>query len=171
MFITPLTLVDEDFRGKVQVLQLTFDVIWMAGIALRFCTASAQHRTLPAIAKQYFKSGLFFIDFLSTAPAMVTREENNAMACFKFLRLVRFSAMFTPFRRLMAATMPWKSSFQINDSFELLVIFSAVVLIAHMSACMWIFLGHVEDHLDKADRHTWRFNADFGADFDGYSRY
>ena len=143
MFITPLALVDENFRAKVQYLQLTFDIIWMIGIALRFCTASAQHRTLSAIVKQYFKSGLFFIDFLSTAPAMITREQKPAMTFFRFLRLVRFSAMFTPFRRLMAFAMPWKSSFQITDAFELLLIFSAVVLIAHMSACVWIFLGHI----------------------------
>ena len=41
MFITPLALVDENFRTKVQYLQLSFDIIWMIGIALRFCTASA----------------------------------------------------------------------------------------------------------------------------------
>ena len=53
----------------------------------------------------------------------------------------------------------------------MLVIFSAVVLIAHMSACMWIFLGHVEDWKDEDERHTWRFNKSFGEDFKGYNRF
>ena len=105
MFITPLTLVYTDFKDRVILLQLVFDFIWMVGIALNFCTASAKNRKLKTIAKHYITSGLFFIDTLSTIPAMVTLEKNNAMSFFKFLRLVRFSDMFNPFRRLMRCLM------------------------------------------------------------------
>ena len=171
MYITPLTLVFDQFKADVIYLQLVFDFIWIIGIILTFFTASAKHRTLQTIAKQYLISGLFFIDIISTMPGVLTLEKNNAMSLFKFLRLVRFSDMFNPVLRLMRVLMPQKSSFEIADTFELLVIFSAVVLIAHMSACMWIFLGHWDDHLPLEDRHTWRFNQAFGADFAGYHDY
>ena len=51
--------------------------------------------------------------------------------------------------------------FVIRDFFQLLVIFMAVVLIAHMSACIWIYLGHIQDDLDLSQRNTWRYNEDF----------
>ena len=104
---------------------------------------------------------------------MITLERKAAMSFFKFLRLVRFSAMFNPFKRVIGAIMRCfgKSSFQINDVFDLIVIFMAVVMIAHMSACVWIYLGHIEDYLPEEERHTWRFNQDFGSDFAGYNDY
>lgn len=170
MFITPLTLVYDDFKDRVIILQLAFDVIWMIGIGLTFLTTSYSDRNLSSIAKSYLRSGLFFIDLFSTVPAMVTLEKNNLMSFFKFLRLIRFSSMFTPFLRLMKFSLTWMSSYQINDSFELLVIFFAVFMTAHMSACVWIYLGHYEDDLPVEDRHTWRFNGDFGSDFEGYSK-
>lgn len=96
---------------------------------------------------------------------MVTLEKNNLMSWFKFLRLIRFSSMFTPILRLMKFTLKWMSTYQINDTFELLVIFFGVIMTAHMSACIWIYLGHYEDDLPIEDRNTWRFNPDFGSDF------
>ena len=90
------------------------------------------------------------------------------MSFFKFLRLARYKNMFNPFRTIAKYLMPWKSTFQLDDLFDLIVIFFTVLMISHMSACYWIYLGHVEDHLPQIERHTWRFNSDFGSDFEGY---
>ena len=114
---------------------------------------------------RYIKSGIFFIDVISTVPAMITLEKNNAMSFFKFLRLVRYKNMFNPFRKLLNFLMPGRSTFQRDDFFDLIVILFTVLMIAHMSACTWIFLGHIEDHLPENERHTWRFNSGFGSDF------
>ena len=46
----------------------------------------------------------------------------------------------------------------------------AVVMIAHMSACMWIYLGHIKDALPIAERDTWRYNEDF-LDYNGFQEY
>ena len=143
MFITPLTLVYDEFKDRMILLQLIFDCIWVVGIGLSFVTTTNKSKTLKDIAFEYFVSGLFFIDIISTVPAMVTLERNNMVSFCKFLRLIRFSAMFNPFYRIIECVFSWKSTFEIHDIFSLLVIFAAVAVIAHMSACMWIYLGHV----------------------------
>ena len=33
------------------------------------------------------------------------------------------------------------------------------MIIAHISACFWLYLGHIEDHLPIEDRHTWLYNG------------
>ena len=70
--------------------------------------------------------------------------------------------MFQPVYRLMRFSCKSRfPKFVIRDFFQLLVIFMAVVLIAHMSACIWIYLGHIQDDLDLSQRNTWRYNEDF----------
>ena len=135
---------------------------------MTFFTATPKARTLGPIACDYIKSGLFFIDILSTLPALITLESKKSMQFFKFLRLFRFKAMFRPVLRLMQCCCRQRmSQFQIRDFFQLLVIFMAVVLVAHMSACIWIYLGHMQDDLDLPDRNTWRYNEDF-ADYNKF---
>ena len=85
----------------------------------------------------------------------------------KFLRLIRFSDIFIPFYKFMQFVMPWKSSFQIHDILSLLIILSAVIIIAHNAACLWIHLGHIEDDQPIENRHTWRFN---NADFEDFTQ-
>ena len=101
IFITPLTLVYEEFHTKIRWYEVGFDCIWVVGIILNFFTATRKSSTLGSIAWDYIKSGLFFIDSISTLPALITLEDNKYMQFFKFLRLVRFHAMFMPVLRLM----------------------------------------------------------------------
>ena len=171
IFITPLTLVYDEFKTKIQWYEVGFDCIWVIGIFLNFFTATRKSSTLGAIACDYIKSGLFFIDSISTLPALITLEDNKYMQFFKFLRLVRFQAMFRPVLRLMQLCLRNRmSQFQIRDLFQLLIIFMAVVMIAHMSACMWIYLGHIEDDLPLPERDTWRYNEDF-LNYTGFQEY
>ena len=46
----------------------------------------------------------------------------------------------------------------------------AVIMVAHMSACAWIYLGHIQDDFPLFERNTWRYNKDF-ADWDKFQEY
>ena len=143
MFITPLVLVFEEVKEVMIVPQLIFDSIWCIGIIMNFIIADKVNYTFRNIAIKYICSGRFFIDLLSTIPAMITLEQESYVQFFKFLRLIYFQDMFRPLKRLMKLILPNKSTFEIDDMFSLTVIFAAMIMIAHMSACIWIYLGHI----------------------------
>ena len=147
MFITPLVLIFDNVRDMFIIPQLIFDSIWCVGIVMSFVLADKVNVTFKQIAKKYLVSGRFFIDVLSTLPAMLSGETVRMWQFLKFLRLIYFLDMFHPLKRLMKLVLPHKSTFEIDDMFSLSVIFAAMIMIAHMSACMWIYLGHVQDHL------------------------
>ena len=158
MFITPLVLVFDEVKEVMIVPQLVFDSIWCIGIILNFIIADKGNYTFKEIALKYLKSGRFFIDALSTLPAMFTLEQNGYVQFLKFLRLIHFQHMFMPLKKLMKLILPNKSTFEIDDIFGLTVIFAAMIMIAHMSACMWIYLGHIQDQLAGA----WEFDEGAG---------
>ena len=69
-----------------------------------------------------------------------------------------------------------------------MIIFAAMIMVAHMSACVWIYLGHIQDDyigewqqiegswvwIDDEDqpgiRETWMVNYDF-AHYDEFQQY
>ena len=61
-----------------------------------------------------------------------------------------------PIKYLIRLIMPYKTTFQINDIFSTSVIFAAMIQIAHCSACVWIYLGHAQDHY----KGEWKQDAD-----------
>ena len=115
MVNTPLSMTYESYKEKVICVELIMDFIWLLSIGIRFITTSGGNKTVKDIALNYLR-GMFFIDVISVVPALVTMERVNAALFFKFLRLIRFAEMFTPFKRLMRFLMPWRTTFQINDT-------------------------------------------------------
>ena len=90
MFITPLVLVFTEVKEVMIVPQLVFDSIWCIGIIMNFIIADKVNFTFKKIATKYICSGRFFIDLLSTLPAMITLEQMSAVQFCKFLRLIYF---------------------------------------------------------------------------------
>lgn len=75
MFITPLVLVYDEVSNFFIVPQLVIDSIWCLGIVMSFVAADKAHTTFKQIAQKYIYSGRFFIDVLSTLPAMLSLEQ------------------------------------------------------------------------------------------------
>ena len=74
MFITPLVLVYTEVRDLFITPQLVIDSIWCVGIVMSFVAADKANTTFKQISTKYLKSGRFFIDVLSTLPAMISGE-------------------------------------------------------------------------------------------------
>ena len=85
---------------------------------MSFLAADKANTTFKEIAKKYCYSGRFFIDVVSTLPAMFSLEKNSTAQFFKFLRFIHFQDMFIPLKRLMMLIFPNKSKFEIDDIFS-----------------------------------------------------
>lgn len=146
-FLVPLYLVDTDQQEQLKEILLYCDLVWMVGIFMQFFMADTNNLTFRQISKNYLTSGLFMIDIVSTLPTLITNftgEASFQYACYlKFTRLVRFTVMFMPFKRLMRAVFSKLTQFQIDTSFNFFLIICFTILATHIFACFWISLGNL----------------------------
>lgn len=148
LILTPLIFIMKDrepeFKDGVLWIEWIADISWSIEIILNFFTTDGSNRTFKDISKNYL-SFYFWFDIAATIPPMIYLQENELVNTLKFLRLVHLFEMFTPFRRLINYCMTDSIEQKRSNLFQLILLFAAVLLFGHLSACLWIYLGDLPD--------------------------
>lgn len=141
LIITPVGFVFADEIGEsLHFSEWVVDIAWTVEILMNFFTADYKNRTFRQISTDYLKFW-FWVDALSTFPAMVLLQQNRYVNLLKFGRILHFSELFVPFRVLLEFCMRDAIRKKIDNIYSLIKLFTSAVLLAHFSACAWIYLG------------------------------
>ena len=106
LIIFPVLFVWPDAKGNfTDLLEWAVDVTWSFEILIKFISADFHNRTLKATIRSYLKFW-FWIDAASTIPAMIYYQKNEYANLSKFLRILHFFDLFSPFRLLLEFIMP-----------------------------------------------------------------
>ena len=107
LIITPVAFVFHETAGETAIvagLEWIVDIAWSIEILMSFITADFNNRTFKSIACDYLKFW-FWIDALSTFPAMVFYQKQRYVNLLKFLRILHFFELFSPFRLMLEVIM------------------------------------------------------------------
>ena len=141
LIITPVAIVFyQEVGDRTDILEWIIDVIWTVEIIRRFFTADFNNKTFKDIATDYLKFW-FWVDALSTFPPMIYLQNNRYINILKFLRILHFFELFSPFLLILEYAMKDAIRKEVENIFSLLKLFSSSVLAAHLSACLWVFIG------------------------------
>ena len=151
LVLTPFTLVFyEEMAGggsltdALLIAEWIVDVSWAFEMCLNFLTADAANRTFKAIAINYL-SFWFWIDAAATLPAMACLQAQQwALAC-KLLRLLHFSHLFRPIELTIHWLMRHRLRCEAENAYGLCVLVTGTLLLAHLFACCWIYLGRLSE--------------------------
>ena len=141
LIITPVGFVFADEIGEsLHFCEWVVDIAWTVEILMNFFTADYKNRTFRQISTDYLRFW-FWVDSLSTFPAMVLLQQNRYVNLLKFGRILHFHELFVPFRVLLECCMRDAIRKKIDNIYSLIKLFTSAVLLAHFSACAWIYLG------------------------------
>ena len=141
LIITPVGFVFADEIGEsLHFCEWVVDIAWTVEILMNFFTADYKNRTFRQISADYLKFW-FWVDSLSTFPAMVLLQQNRYVNLLKFGRILHFYELFVPFRVGLEFCMRDAIRKRIDNTYSLIKLFTSAVLLAHFSACAWIYLG------------------------------
>ena len=132
---------------SLHVIEWIVDIAWTVEIFMSFLEATDKRITFKQTALNYL-SFWFWIDALSTFPAMLTSQLNPYVNLTKFGRIFHFSELFMPFRLLLEYCMKNAIRKKIDNTHSLVKLFASALLLAHFSACAWIYVG-------KRDATSW----------------
>ena len=72
---------------------------------------------------------------------MAFGQKNRYINLLKFLRILHFFELFSPFKLLLEIIMYDAIRKTIENVFSLIKLFASCVLVAHFAACAWVFIG------------------------------
>ena len=147
-FMVPYTSCNDPEELLLSTWRLEFavDIIWFLNIIFSFCTAFKKDTDLitepRAIACKYL-TDTFIADILSTMPTLCTFYTYPELYFFKFLRITRvFKATKSVVNFLKGLEGKCSISKQTVNKIEYFTNFMIVlILLMHIVACVWIYLG------------------------------
>ena len=90
LIITPVGFVfNQQVGEQLHLIEWVVDIAWTIEILMSFITANYKHRTFKKISYSYLKFW-FWVDSISTFPAMVTMQQNRYINLLKFCRILHF---------------------------------------------------------------------------------
>ena len=129
------------FLQQADIIWWITDILWLIEIVLKFCKANDVEKDFKSIALGYLKSGNFPIDLIATLPTIVTSQNNDYCLWTKFLRMRYFGRLFESINIFLQKIMPSQSAHIIQQVCNYIVLNATMLLLAHFSACYWMYLG------------------------------
>jgi membrane-associated phospholipid phosphatase len=104
----------------------------------------------------YYGSGELAFDLISTLPQMIFWYSNSAWCFFSMVRMVYFFQMLKPIGDLMRVTVfRLFTQHRFDKMWDFLSLFIFILILAHLCACLWIYLGKMDENLPAEERTTW----------------
>jgi hypothetical protein len=145
LIITPVGIVFyEEIGDSTDILEWVVDIAWTVEILLAFITPNFNNRTFKEISRNYLKFW-FWIDALATFPAMYYLQNSRLVNLLKFLRLLHFFELFSPFLLIIEYIMKDAIRKKIENTYSLVKLFAGAILLGHFAACFWVFLGKLDE--------------------------
>lgn len=147
LVMTPITFLFKDIKYATIRYEWFVDSVWCFEIILSFLKGHVVHsRTVNQAAKRYmfngpFNIGAFWFDAASTIPPMIYKEKNLKINVLKFLRLYHFKEMFYPIEIFCRYVFSKQAAYFREALISLIKFFMTVLLLAHLTACLWITVG------------------------------
>ena len=126
---------------KFAYIEWACDLLWALNICVNFVTLKKKSDTFMHVSKRYLKLW-FWIDALSTFPAIFTLQGNQVAQIMKMLRFSHLKSIFLPLRYLLNHVLMRNCTTKhVDNTFTLLLVVISTVLFAHVFACMWIYIS------------------------------
>ena len=156
-------------------VELITDIVFMADIALTFCTPIVTHsghiERNKAFISRHYMHGWFIIDLLAVLPisyiALIFSTASSPCSddgvgastrLFKVLRLIRLAKLLRLAKLREVIRMMVSDLDALEDSFKYVKIFVAMIAIAyicHLFACMWFYFGTLGEDAGVATEGGW----------------
>jgi hypothetical protein len=161
IIITPLTFLFKDVKKLTLNYEWFVDSIWLVEIFLSFFKGHLVHaKDLNMAAKRYmfdgrFNIGAFWFDAASTIPPMIFKEQRLSINALKFLRLYHINEMFYPIEMATRKIFRNFANYYIDSLVAAINFFATILLLAHLIACTWIFIGRYDSIFEKEVKRSW----------------
>jgi cytochrome c biogenesis factor len=129
------------------------DIAWCIKIFLSFFIIHNNEKTLGDTAIIYLCSG-FILDGVSTFPSIFYWMDENPYTISSSFRLLYFAQLMTPFSMALKWSPCMRSYTQhrFNQIFFFISLFFFMLVLAHMCACCWIYIGRLDADLPEDER-------------------
>jgi hypothetical protein len=124
------------------------DIAWCIKILMSFFIIHNNEKTLSDTALIYLSSN-FVLDGVSTFPSLYYWTSENPYTISSSLRLLNFAQLMGPFSVVLKWSPCMRSYTQhrFNQIFFFISLFFFMLVLAHMCACFWIYIGRLDADL------------------------
>lgn len=122
---------------------MAIDIIQLMEIMLNFVKKTRAHKDLIHICMSYL-TGYFIFDVIATVPELFM-DEAREYYYLKAFRIVHFYRLTQPLQLLLHCALQKYSKKRQNDLSSFAGLIFIVIYVSHMMACLWLFLGFLED--------------------------
>jgi hypothetical protein len=131
------------------------DIILMF-VTTRLDNAGSEVDLVSLIAKDYLKE-TFIFDFVGCFPGLIFLEQEPKIY---FLKLLRFIQMTRTLEQVDSIVTKLKHRFlqnmlTIDNTFKLVKLLCVLVMLFHLFACIWIYIGDTEGGWRREEGLTW----------------
>ena len=175
MFVVPYVMVFPDIYevnegegeqppsgSKLKAIELFIDIIYLLEIALNFVKRTRAQKELHQIARGYLLS-YFIFDVVGTVPELLFFSEGLKFYPLKCARVVHCARLTKPLEILLGYLLSKYSKKRQSDLTRFAALILMVVYVSHVMACIWLWLGNLDDCSDKGSDclQSWIFANGF----------
>ena len=155
LFAGPLVAVfdkncDQPFYEVLKVIMIACDIIWCVKIFLSFLTIPIHEENCTSSALNYLTTS-FILDSVSTFPGVSCWYEPNPYTISSSFRILYIAQLLLPLSQFLkwCSCMRSYTQHRFNQIFFFISLFFFMLVLAHMCACCWIYIGTLDADLPE----------------------
>mmetsp|Transcript_42193 Transcript_42193/g.64693 ORF Transcript_42193/g.64693 Transcript_42193/m.64693 type:complete len:257 (+) Transcript_42193:436-1206(+) len=152
----------KNMQETLRSLERAIDILFMIEILFNFVKRTRAYTSIGAISKKYVTS-YFILDVLATVPNLFFLNEALKLYWLKFFRMIHLNKLTSPLELLLSYLLQKYSKKRQNDLTSFCSLILLVVYSSHLNACIWIWLGYMNEcpKDDPGCTKSWIYMNDF----------
>ena len=137
------------------------DILWCVKIAISFLMIHNPNEVTLTDSAITYLSTSFLLDAVTTFPSVYYWGDAEPYTITSSFRLLYFSQLMNPFSMcLNQLCLRSYTQHRFNQIFFFISLFFFMLVLAHMCACFWIYIGRLDEDLPEDQRQSWLFVQD-----------